>query len=361
MLQRFSALIFLTLFSTQLSAQWFDLRTPGIPRNADGSANLSAPTPMAADGHKDLTGLWLPSQASGSLYDLDKLQPWARDAMIRNENNFFRDDPRFACLPSGPGVYPAGTGASGLRRIVQHPSFMAILYQEMTFRQVYLDGRELEASPFPTWEGYSVGHWEGDTLVVESNGFNNLTWLHRDGLPHTEQLRITERYRRLDFGHIEIQLTYNDPGTFTEPVEATIMMEFRPDNELLEVVCNENQRGLSSNWQFELEHAEANVAEVPTEILQTYVGTYEGVWLGTRTTAEFVIEDGEFYLIRTPSYSGTGGNTASVRSRLIPQSENSFDCTCGLGFVFTVDELSGRVTQVSEVHVSGAWPFERVD
>ncbi len=357
--QRALLFFLLILSSTQLSAQWFDLRTPGIPRNADGSPNLEAPTPMTTDGHPDLSGLWLPSQATGSLYDLDKLQTWAREAMIRNENSFYRDDPRFACLPSGPGVYPAGTGASGLRRIVQHPAFMAILYQEMTFRQIYLDGRELEENPFPTWEGYSVGHWEGDTLVVESNGFNNLTWLHRDGLPHTEQLRITERYRRLDFGHIQIDLTYEDPGTFTEPVAATIMMEFRADTELLEVVCNENQRGLSANWQGELENAEANVVEVSPEILQKYVGSYQGVWLGTPTTAEFVVEAGEFYLIRTPSYSGTGGNSASVKSRLIPQSENAFDCVCGLGFVFTLNE-QGEAIRVSEVHVSGAWPFERV-
>jgi len=358
MFKRQTSLILLILLSTQLSAQWFSQQTPGIPRLPDGSPDLNAPTPMMADGRPDLSGLWLPSDASGSLYDPDKIQAWAREAMDRNERNFYAGDPRFACLPSGPGVYPAGTGASGLRRFVQHPSFMAILYEDMTYRQIHVDGRELEESPFPTWEGYSVAHWEGDTLVVESNGFNNLTWLHRDGLPHTEQLRITERYRRVNFGHIELQVNYDDPGTFTEPVQANIDLSFRADTELLEVVCNENQRGLSANWAGQFEQAESSNVEVPLEILENYVGTYQGVWLGTFTNLEFILEDGELVLIRTPPYSGTGGNTPSVRSRLVAQSETAFDCVCGLGFVFSVNE-QGLATQVSEVHVSGAWPFER--
>jgi hypothetical protein len=279
--------------------------------------------------------------------------------MTENENNFYANDPRFACLPSGPGSYPAGAVASGMRRFVQHPSLFVVLNSDMSYRQVYMDGRELEPNPFPSWMGYSVAHWEGDTLVVESNGFNNKTWLHRDGLPHTDSLRITERFRRPDFGHIELEVTYDDPGTFTKPVQAIIEMEYQADTNLSENVCNESSRGLSNNWSGEIQQADDMVVEIAEEILDTYLGTYEGVWLGTLTTAEFVLEDGEMFLIRTPGYSDTGGNFESVKSRLIPLSENAFDCICGLGFVFSVND-EGVATQVSEVHVSGAWPFVRV-
>ncbi len=359
MLQRLLTIMILLLASSQLSAQWLNLSTPGIPRTADGEPDLNAPTPRTADGQPDLSGLWLPVGASGSLYEPEKIQEWARQVMTENENNFYANDPRFACLPSGPGSYPAGAVASGMRRFVQHPTLIAVLNADMTFRQIYIDGRELEANPFPGWMGYSVAHWEGDTLIVESNGFNDKTWLHRDGLPHTDSLRITERYRRPDFGHIELEVTYEDPGTFTEPVQAIIEMEYQADSNLNENVCNESSRGLSSNWNGEIQQADDMVVDVPEEILARYVGTYQGVWLGTLTTAEFVLEDGEMSLIRTPGYSDTGGNFDSVKSRLIPLSENAFDCICGLGFVFTVND-EGVATQVSEVHVSGAWPFERV-
>ena len=359
MLQRLVTLIFILLLSSQLSAQWLSLSTPGLPRTADRELDLSAPTPRSTDGNPDFTGVWIAVGASGSLYDPENIQQWARDAMTENENNFYADDPRFACLPSGPGSYPAGNVASGMRRILQHPTFIAVLNSDMSYRQIYMDGRALEENPFPTWTGYSVGYWEGDTLVVESNGFNDKTWLHRDGLPHTTQLRITERFRRLDFGHIELVVTYEDPGTFTEPVQAIIELEYQADTELFENVCNESSRGLSSNWNGEIQQADDSVVEVSEEILETYLGAYQGVWLGTLTTAEFVLEDGEMFLIRTPGYSDTGGNFESVKSRLIPLSENAFDCICGLGFIFTLDD-EGLATQVSEVHVSGAWPFERV-
>lgn len=359
MLNRLMTIIILLLASSQLSAQWWSLSTPGIPRTADGEPDLFAPAPMTEGGYPDLSGLWTSVDASGSLYEPEYIQEWALQVMIENENRFYANDPRFACLPSGPGSYPAGSVASGLRRFVQHPTFIAILNSDYTYRQIFMDGRELEENPFPSWMGYSIAHWEGDTLIVESNGFNDKTWLHRDGLPHTDQLTITERYRRVDFGHIELEVTYEDPGTFTEPVQAFIELEFRADTELYENVCNEASRGLSSNWNGQIQQADDNVVEVAEEVLEIYVGSYQGVWLGTLTTAEFVLEDGELSLIRTPGYSDTGGNFDSVQSRLIPLSENAFDCICGLGFVFTVND-EGIATEVSEVHVSGAWSFERV-
>lgn len=359
-MQRLAILVFLLLISTLSSAQWLTLQTPGLPRTADGSFDPMAPAPVTEGGIIDLSGLWVAADASGSLYDLAYIRPWAREAMIENENNFYAADPRFACLPSGPGSYPAGGVASGMRRFIQHPTFMAVLNSDYSYRQIFMDGRELEANPFPSWEGYSVAHWEGDTLVVESNGFNDKTWLHRDGLPHTDQLRITERYRRLNFGRIELEVSYDDPGTFTQTVQASIELRFLPDTVLFENVCNEAERGLSSNWGGDIQDADENVVEVSIENLQTYVGSYQGIWLGTLTTAEFIIEDGELVLIRTPGYSNTGGNTESVRSRLVPLSDNAFDCICGLGFVFSVND-EGVATEVSEVHVSGAWSFVRVE
>jgi|MEHZ01.4.fsa_nt_MEHZ011111275.1_44 hypothetical protein len=358
MQQRLVTLIILLLISFQVSAQWYSLSTPGIPRTADGEPDLNAPVTRTADGYPDLTGLWLPVAATGSLYDPEKIQKWALEEMAKSATNFYANDSRFRCLPSGPGSKTSGLGAGGIRRFVQHPTSFAILNFDMTYRQIFMDGRDLETNPFPSWMGYSVAHWEGDTLVVESNGYNDKTWLHRGGLPHTDRLRITERYHRKDFGHIELEVTYEDPGTFTEPVQAFIELEYAADTQMYETICNESSRGNSSNWIGEIQQAEEKVVDVPEETLDAYVGTYKGIWLGRQITAQFLLEDGEMYLERT-SYSGAGGNTPSVRYELIAQSENAFDCSCGLGFIFTVDD-EGVATEVSEVHVSGAWAFERV-
>src|SRR5690606_26760742 len=273
---------------------------------------------------------------------------------------YYADDPRFHCLPSGPSSYPAGASVGGMRRIVQHPEFIAVLNPDMTYRQIFMDGRELEEEPvLPTWMGYSVGRWDGDTLIVESNGYNDQTWLTREGLPHTEQLRITERYTRMSYGRMQLEITYEDPGTFTEPVQAVVDLVHRPDGSMLEVICNESETG-RKHYSGDVGQAEAKVVQVPEEILQRYVGTYRGVWLGNLITAVVTLENGELYLTRTPRYSDTGGNTNSDTSRLVPQSENAFDSSFGLGWVFNVNE-DGEVESVSEVHVSGAWSFPRVD
>lgn len=349
----------LLLASTTLHAQWFDWSTPTVPRTAEGRPDLQAPVPRLADGRVDMSGVWVPEDASGSLFDTSKIQGWALDAMLEHEKTFYTNDPRFHCLPSGPGSYPAGPSVGGQRRMIQHPDFIAILNPDMTYRQVYMDGRKLEDEPLlPTWMGYSTGHWDGDTLVIESNGYNTQTWLTREGLPHTEQLRITERYRRLDFGHIELEVTYDDPGTFSETVQATINLVNQPDNGMLEVICNESTTG-QQHYSGEISQAETEAVQVPLATLQNYVGTYQGVWLGNLITAEITLEDGGIVLTRTPRYSDTGGNSDSAKSRLIAQSETAFDCTCGVGFIFTVG-ADGVATEVMEVHVSGAWPFKRI-
>jgi hypothetical protein len=332
-------------------AQWLGLTTPGIPRTADGKPNLTAPAPRTADGKPELTGLWRPAGASGDLRDSTKIQPWARTAMAENEKNYFKDGPHMLCLPSGPAFI---AGGGGLRRIVQSPSVVAILNGDLTYRQIFTDGRALEEDPLPIWSGYSVGRWDGDTLVVESNGFNDRTWLHQEGLVHTERLRVTERYRRVDFGHIELDVTYDDPGTFDTPLQVSARLEFAADDEMLETVCNEATEGGVKHWVGDkTEDAQAKAVSVAPEILAKYVGTYEGYWLDNWITAEFTLEDGTLFIKR---------NTWP-KSALLAQSETTFVCpTCQWGqpYVFA-REGDGMATQVSEVQVSGAWIFKRVE
>lgn len=349
----------LLLASNAVQAQWFDWATPNIPHTTDGKTDLAAATPRTSDGHIDMSGVWVPTDARGSLFDSSKIQRWALDAMAEHEKNFYTNDPRFHCLPAGPSSYPAGASVGGQRRLVQHQDYIAILNPDMTYRQVFMDGRPLEAEPLlPSWMGYSTGHFEGDVLVIESNGYNDKTWLTREGLPHTDKLRITERYTRTDFGHITLEVTYDDPGTFTEPVHATIDMLNQPDNGMLETICNESATG-QQHYSGEISQAENDVVQVPLATLQNYVGTYKGVWLGNRITTVVKVQDGALILSRTPRYSDTGGNTDTADYHLVPQSETAFDCTCGLGFVFTVGP-DGVASEISEVHVSGAWPFKRV-
>jgi len=350
------AIVALLLSTTPLAAQWLGMPTPGIPRTADGEPDLSAPAPRSLDGHPDMTGFWGPAELSGELLDPAKIPEPARALMAERERSYFEDLPYYQCLPSGPAYITAGPIVNGRRRIVQNPSVIAILHSDLAYRQIFMDGRELEEDPLPTWMGYSVGKWEGDTLVVESNGYNDKTWLHSQGLPHTESLRITERYSRPDFGHLRIELTYDDPGIFDSPVHALVELELAADDELLENVCNEASKG-HSHWGGAITDAEQTTVEVGGEILTNYVGRYVGVWLGRDITLDFTLENGELFLERTPPYEETGF-TSTAKSRLIPQSETAFECSCGLGFIFTVDG-DGMATEVAEVHVSGAWAFTR--
>ena len=356
-MKRRPAILVLLAFTTPAVAQWLTLPTPGIPRTADGAPDLSAPAPRTPDGRPDLTGLWYAARVTGDLLDPARIHEWARTLMTEREAQFFTDDPRFRCLPSGPGFLTLTGTTQGMRRIVQHPNVIAILNNDLTFRQIFTDGRELEPDPLPTWTGYSVGRWDGDTLVVESNGYNDQTWLHARGLSHTERLRITERYRRPDFGHIRVDVTYEDPGSFDEPLTAVIEMRSLADDELLETVCNEASEG-RSHWGGEISEAEEKVVDVAPEILARYVGTYEGYWRQAWARVEVTLEDGALFLLRTPPY-GRNAIAESEKSRLIALSETAFECSCGLGFVFTAED-GEMATEVAEVHVSGAWPFPRV-
>ena len=347
--------LFLLAFSAPLAAQWLGLPTPGIPRTADGAPDLFAPLPRTAEGRPELTGLWRTVRVRGDLRDESKLQPWAREMMAAHERNYYRDGPQMQCMPGGPGYIVGGPGGGGsLRQIVQSQSVIAMLYGDLTYRQVFTDGRELEPDPLPIWMGYSVGRWEGDTLVVESNGYNNKTWLHADGLEHTEQLRMTERFRRLDFGHMEVDVTYDDPGTFDEPLRTVVEMEYAADDVILEIVCNEATEGGTKHWVGDkLSDARATAVDVDADILANYVGTYQGIWLEYPTTVEVTLEGDALWLSRN----------GAEQAELIPQSENSFicaACTWSQPYIFNSDG-DGRAASIVEVQVSGRWVFERVE
>jgi len=197
----------LLLIPASLSAQWLDYPTPGIPRNADGKPNLEAPVPRTPDGEPDLSSLWLPENNDYS-------------------GNLIQD------VPEGPHQI-LGTGGPdhSLYRIMQSPKVMAILFEGGGFRQIFLDGRPLPKDPNPTWNGYSIGHWEHDTLVVESSGFTERSWLDEAGHPHSDDLRITERFHRVDFGHMKFQITFDDPNVLSRPLTLSLTVNYAPDPE----------------------------------------------------------------------------------------------------------------------------------
>jgi hypothetical protein len=236
----------LVLFSAFLpaSAQWLNYRTPGMPRTPDGKPNLSAPAPKTPDGKPDLSGLW---QAPNAKYlqnlaaDVAQVpyQAWAEASFKRIQANNGKGRPQERCLPHGVPDYDALPMPI---KIIQTPGEIVLLYEAYThFRQVFMDGRPLPKEPQPTWMGYSVGKWEGDTLVVDSSGFNDQTWLDDGGHPHSEALHVTERFHRRDYGHIDLQLTVDDPKAYTKPWGASLVLNFQPDDELLESIC-ENEK-----------------------------------------------------------------------------------------------------------------------
>ncbi len=264
-------------FSTAVQAQWLNERTPGIPRLADGNPNLAAPAPRTADGKPDLSGLWIasphPAQRLNVAADLrpEEVQPWAKQVFNERMNNFGKDDPAsINCQPFGPRDL-LGTGAPEAARskIVQTPALVVILHENLTYRQVFLDGRKLPPAPNPSFMGSSVGRWEGDELIVDSAGFKDGTWLDYGGHPHTEDMHITERYRRVDFGHIERRITLTDAKTFNKPITFASNLTLVPDTELLEFVCAETPPA-----RYNLTGSAEDVRVAP-EILAKYVGVYD--------------------------------------------------------------------------------------
>ena len=256
------------------NAQWLNYRTPGAPRTRDGKVNLAAPAPRA-NGKPDLSGIWQveptplaeltamygdvgalavpgddPRTFSKYLFNvLADFKP--EEAPMRPEfNELFgkraqttgADIPTSHCLPAG---IPFGMLLPFPTKIIQTPGLIVMLLEaDATTRQVYTDGRKHPDDPQPLWMGYSVGHWEGDTLVVETRGFNDKAWLDGLGHPHSEDMRVTERFHRRDFGHMDVQTTIDDSKTYTQPFSIKVTYRLLPDTDIMELYCAENEKDI---------------------------------------------------------------------------------------------------------------------
>lgn len=247
-----------TLFSSLGFAQWFNYPTAGVPRLRDGKPNLSAPAPRTADGKPDLSGVWQldPGPSAPIIGDyppapefLDlgaKLkgglpyQTWAAELVKKRSADFGKDDPVSWCKPAGAVrllTFPPP------RKIIQLPGLVLILSErDVTYRQIFTDGRPLPEDPDPSWNGYSSGKWQGDTLVVNTVGFQDGAWLDRKGSPMTDAAKMTERFRRVNYGRLEIELTIDDPKAYTRPWTVTLNQVIALDTELLEYYCLDNER-----------------------------------------------------------------------------------------------------------------------
>lgn len=239
----------LTLVSP-LFSQW-DPRIPkNAPRKPDGSVDLAAPAPRAAGGKPDLSGVWEQySEGDMPKYLLNlaadqkpdaPLQPWAAALLKQRAENNSIDHPGARCLPSG---IPEKDAVPAPVKIVQTADLIVMLYESRTiFRQVFTDGRPLPKDPQPAWQGYSIGHWEGDTLVVETRGFLETNWLDMAGHPGTDQLRVLERFTRRNFGSLAAEITIDDPKAYTKPWSVHESFHLLADGDLIEHICEENNK-----------------------------------------------------------------------------------------------------------------------
>jgi hypothetical protein len=159
-------------------------------------------------------------------------------------------------------------------RIMQSPSVTAFLYEDLASRQIFTDGRALPKDPNPAWMGYSVGHWDGDTLVIESSGFNDRTWLDEGGHPHTEALHLTERYQRPDFGHMSLKVTVDDPKAYNKSWTIDVKVELAADTDMIEFVCAENEKD-RTHLVGKASDQKKNEIVLDPAILAKYVGAYE--------------------------------------------------------------------------------------
>ena len=340
-------------FTTPISAQWLHQPTAGIPRTADGKPNLGAPAPRTADGRPDLSGLWnkvSPKYSRNIAADLKPgdVQPWAQALVDKRIEDLGREYMNVVCLPLGPGYATAAdsTGAE-MVKIVQTPALIVMLNPDLTYRQVYLDGRALERSPNPSFMGYSVGHWDGDALVVESIGFNDRTWLDHDGHPHTEALRVTERYRRRNVGNLDVEVTFSDPGAYATPWTVAVSAELAPDTEMIEWVCNENVRSVE-HWVGKASDERTGEVPVAPDVLARYVGAYDEqppLWRTVARHVEITLADARLFA----DMDGRG------KVPLIAISETTFSGLYGLGIEFIPTTSGGLLVN----HVSGNYRFSR--
>jgi len=325
-------------------AQWLDRSTPGLPRTPDGKPDLTAPAPRAPDGKPDLAGVWN-GPVPELLLDPANAQPWINDLVRQRQQEYHKTRPSYQCLPSGPEA----DRFAGWKRILQTPAAIAILNDDLTYRVIHMDGRELEANPAPGWMGYSVGRWEGDTLVVDSVGFNDKTWLSRYGQAHTEALRVRERYLRPDVGHLQVEVTYTDPAAYAKPWGFTAKMALAADTEMLEAVCEET----SDRWDGSRADAANAGVTVPRDVLARYVGVYRGMYLANKRTIEVSLSGGQLVAKIIGAAAVDGGE---VRP-LVPVSQTLFE-GLGIGYRFILND-KGEATDLDEVHISGDSRFAR--
>jgi len=262
------ALFLMGMAVVAVDAQWITVKTPDVPLLANGKPNPSAPAPRTRDGHPDLSGLWMtasatpcpdlirdgqdcqekdiPSQqainigfgiAGGLPY-----QPWAAELVRQRSAAFSKDDPHTHCLPSNtPRIWTL----PHRQRIIQTPRELVVLNEfSSAYRQIYTDGRALPVDPQPSWNGYSIGRWQGQTLVVETIGLSKNVWLDISGSPLSEEARVTERLRRPDFGHLDVEITVDDPKTYTKSWTATVHEFLQLNIEMIDEVCLENEKSL---------------------------------------------------------------------------------------------------------------------
>lgn len=237
-------------FAASAEAQWWLDVPDKSPHNAQGEPDLMAPAPHLPDGTADLRGIWYQDSnrftrdiAADIGADAVPYQAWAKKlADERATGAHSREDPDANCLPQG---VPKIAAVPAPWKIVQTPELIVFVHEAFTlWRQVFMDGRRLADDANPTWLGYSTGRWDGDTLVIDSRGFNGKIWLDQLGKPTTDKLHVIERYRRTDYGHMTLEATIDDPGAYTKPWTVKETYHLLPDTELLEFVCNENNQDL---------------------------------------------------------------------------------------------------------------------
>jgi len=265
-------IVLLVVGGQSAHAQWVRYPTPGLPRTPDGKPLLTARTPRAVDGRPDLSGVWHVQPTGlaemkrlfGSEVDTIQVPGMEIDTISKYAVNILQDFtpetapvrpevgevlkrrgddhpevlPSTHCLPLG---VPLSTMLSEVSKIVQTPGLTVIMLELGGTRQIYTDGRKHVPDSSPSWLGYSVGKWEGDTLVVETVGFNGKSWLDLIGHPQSEQARIVERYRRRDVGHMDVEITIDDPTWYTKPFTVKVTHLLQADTDILEYFCAENE------------------------------------------------------------------------------------------------------------------------
>lgn len=252
----------LVLLALTASAQWIGYPTADVPRRADGSVDMSAPAPRLADNKPDLSGIWisdvtpegeespsdvftLPSSRHMQDIGIDipgglPYQEWQIPIVEERSGNLAIDDPHIRCLPDN---FLRAYGLPHMLKFV-HTSNLLVVLNEMNagYRQVFTDARPLPEDPSPSWQGYSSAHWSGDTLVIDTIGVRDDTWIDWNGSVITEAARVREEIRRPDYGHLEIRVTVDDPRAYTEPWTVNLSQRIVVDAELIDEICLENEQ-----------------------------------------------------------------------------------------------------------------------